>query len=459
MHRPGLRPSRWTLGLIFTGVPLALIGQDPSPAPAPAPQASSALDEALDSLDRASATAPPSRDLASYQTGTLNFRLLDISLDVLAAAGTSSERDESLESLQGGGHDPRKRGVTLQNVELSLQGAVDPYFTLETHLIYFIDPLENESEFELEEAFITTSRLPFDLHEHGLEVELGYFFTEFGRINPRHPHAWEWLDQPIINTRLFGPDGMRGGGARIGWLTPLPWFSEVHLGIQNANGETMSSFLANDEFFEERPIGGRPFEDREVRSLGDLVYLARWDHGWDFSDQLSAKLGISGLAGPNATGSGGRTWIYGADCVVKWRRLQNERGWPFVIWQSEIARRDYLADDFDDGTVALDDSHLEDWGFYSQLLWGFIRDWGAGIRYEFADGSGESVEDFDARSADPFRNQRHRVSPLLLWQATEFSRLRMQYNWDHAPHLTADQAHSIWFGFEALIGRHPAHTY
>ena len=214
------------------------------------------------------------------------LRLMDISMDALFAAGSSTEDDEALQTLQGGGHDPRKRGFTVQNIELSLMGAVDPYLTGEAHLIFFLDPLSGETEVELEEIFLTTQSLP-----HGLQLEAGHFFTEFGRLNPRHPHQWHWQDQPVINTRLFGPDGMRGPGFRLGWLTPLPWFSEVHLGAQNANGETMASFLASDELFEERPIGGRPFVDRGARTLKDLVYLARLDNSWDLTDEVTALTG------------------------------------------------------------------------------------------------------------------------------------------------------------------------
>jgi hypothetical protein len=152
------------------------------------------------------------------RAGGGRLRLLDLSLDALVAAGASTEDDESLQTLQGGGHDPRKRGFTVQNVELSLSGAVDPYLTGEAHVIFFLDPLSGETQVELEEAFLTTTSLP-----HGLQLEAGHFFTEFGRLNPRHPHAWHWQDQPVISTRLFGPDGMRGPGFRLGWLMPLPW--------------------------------------------------------------------------------------------------------------------------------------------------------------------------------------------------------------------------------------------
>lgn len=382
------------------------------------------------------------------------LRLIDISLDALFAAGGSSEGDETLQNLQGGGHDPRKRGFTVQNIELSLSGAVDPYLTGEAHIIYFLDPLTGETRIELEETFMTTTSLPY-----GLQIEAGHFFTEFGRINPQHPHKWHWQDQPVINTRLFGPDGMRGPGFRIGWLMPLPWFSELHIGTQNANGETMSSFLANEEFFEERAIGGRPFVNREVKSLKDMAYLIRMDNSFDPSENVTANIGLSGLYGPNATGSQGETFIYGADFVVKWRPEGGARGWPFLIWETEVVKRDYKAaaffDDFDPGNN-LPEETLNDRGLYTQILYGFQTGWAAGLRYEYATGSGESV---GGRENDPFRDDRRRISPLLTWMSTEFSRVRAQYNFDRADHLPDKEAHSVWLGVEFMYGAHAAHSF
>jgi len=407
----------------------------------------------------------------SRQVGRANFQLLDLSLDTLFAAGFSSANDDELEVLQGGGHDPRQRGFTLQQVELSLLGAVDPYMTGEAHLVYFLDT-EGESQFEIEEAFLTTQMLPLHLEEMGVQVQAGAFFTEFGRINPQHPHAWDWQDQPVILSRLFGEDGMRGPGVRLSWLTPLPWYSELHFGMQNAKGETMVSFLANDEVFEERPIAGRPFADTRVTGLGDFVYLTRWVNGFDVSDSVSAQVGASALFGPNATGSDGSTIIAGGDLVVKWRPLQTDRGWPFVTWQTEFLYRDYRADDFFgcvdgeeecDAPVFVDGSDVDDYGLYTQLLWGFRRGWAAGVRYEYASGSGQDFDaeglDFVSHNRDGFRDTRHRVSPLLVFQPSEFSRLRLQYNYDHVQHLSDESVHSAWAGVEFMFGAHSAHSY
>ena len=448
--------------------------QDARAARDAAEQAGSRASAAPDVAARGGDAPEASGDaLLSRRVGRANLQLLDLSLDVLTAAGWSDADDDELADLQGGGHDPNQRGFTLQQVELSFLGAVDPYFTGEAHLIYFLDA-EGESNFEIEEASATTTRLPFGLERRGLQLELGQFFTEFGRLNPRHPHQWDWQDQPIVNTRFFGGDGMRGPGFRAGWLTPLPWFSEIHVGLQNAKGETMPSFLASDEVFEERAIGGRPFASSGVRSSDDLVHLARWVNGFDLSDEVSTQIGVSGLWGPNATGSGGSTHVYGADVVLKWQPIPSDAGWPFLQLEAEAMYRRYGADDFfgclgEEGEceagempISLEDDVLRDWGGYAQLLWGFHRRWAAGLRGEYASGQGAN---FDAETAafvdrdeDPFRATRWRVSPLLVFQATEFSRLRLQYNYDDARHLSSN-AHSVWAGFEFSFGAHAAHAY
>ena len=461
--------ERLDAGQKATGAPARAVSPTRPGPPTEAPQSpQDALDAAIADIEKSAApaaAATPS-DLWSRQIGAARLRLIDISLDVLAAAGGSTVDDDVLQDLQGGAHDPRKNGFTLQQAELGFAGAVDPYFRAETYIVYSLDPIEGESVVEIEEAFATTQSLPW-----GLELEAGHFFTEFGRINPRHPHQWEWQDQPVVNTRLFGGDGMRAPGARIGWLTPLPWFSELHYGIQNANGETMVSFLANDEVFEERAIGGRPFTDRDVDGIGDLVHLARWDNSWDLTPQTAVKVGLSGLYGPNPTGEDAETWIYGADFVAKWRGARSLRGWPFLLLQAEIMRRDYEAAGFtfeaepddpaDDVAVAGDTLH--DWGLYTQALYGFDLGWAAGLRFDWADGDGAGFDPETAelvgRGDDPFRDRRWRLSPLLAWYPTEFSRLRLQYNYDDADHLDDGHAHSMWLGLEVLFGAHPAHKF
>ena len=465
-------------------------------------QVDSPLDQALNELGVPDFEPEPDRRALWSQPlgGNTQLRLIDISADVLFFAGGSSERDAAISTLQGGGHDPKQRGFTLGQAEFSLSGAVDPYFTGEAHILTSVNPSTGETALELEEAFLTSSALPY-----GLQLEVGHFLTEFGLINPQHPHFWDWIDQPVVNSRMFGGDGMRQAGFRASWLPPTPWFSEFHFGMQNAGGVTMASFLggelahahgggnghgggdehghagedeqadehadehghAGEDAHAEEPTGGiqgdgiagRPIVAQDVRGFGDFLYLTRWENSFDFTDDVTAVFGLSGLYGPNSTGRDADTWLYGLDMKWRWQPAGNF-GYPFLTWQTEIMKRDYHAARYTQETetgdfASLPGRTLKDWGLYTQLLYGFQTRWAAGLRYEYAGGSGQSI---GGRKNDPFRDDRHRLSPLLVWRPSEFSRIRLQYNYDMASHLKND-AHTIWLGFEWLYGAHAAHNF
>lgn len=409
------------------------------------------------------------------------IRLVDTSVDVLIAGGTSSEDNEVIEELQGGGHDPKRRGFTLQQAEVSFAGVVDPYFSGEAHIVFLEDAVE------LEEAFLTSTALP-----GGLQLKAGYFLTEFGRINPSHPHSWAWIDQPLIASRLLGEDGLRASGLRLGWLLPAPWYSQLLLGVQNADNETAISFLGEGHYHGEEEgeaghehadeaeheeeheaeeehahelgveetIGGQPSVGRDISGLDDYLYLVRWENSGDLSDQVTALLGFSALYGPNSTGEDGETLIYGADLFLKWRPAGARGGYPFVSWQTEVMKRDFDADaasiPHEDHAHDFAAASLEDWGFYSQLLWGFAPRWEAGLRYEYATGNDVGVEE---RDHDAARCDRVRISPLVAYRPSEFSRVRLQYNYDDADFLDDGEAHTVWAGLEVLFGTHPAHRY
>ena len=119
----------------------------------------------------------------------------------------------------------------------------------------------------------------------------------------------------------------------------------------------------------------------------------------------------------------------------------------------------------DEVFVNLASDTLEDWGLYSQVLWGFVRGWAAGVRFEYGDALAGRNFDLDSLSfvspdTDPYRDRRLRVSPLLTFHPSEFSRLRLQYNYDRLRHLeNGKDVHGVWAGVEFLFGQHPAHHF
>lgn len=408
---------------------------------------------------------------------------VDVSLSGLFAAGGSTA-DDIEGGTQLGGHDPNQRGFTVQNVELTLSGAIDPYLRGQANVVLQIDS-GGESLLELEEAFAETTSLPANL-----QVKAGQFFTEFGRLNSQHPHSWAFVDQPLINGRFLGGDGLRNPGARISWLLPTPFYSELFLAIQNSHGETAASFRSGGQSHggeeeEGLPFGYRhPDNDRGVKGFSDLLFTPRLMASFDLTDSQTLVVGASGAFGPNSSGAGGdtTTQIYGVDVYWKWKPANAHGGFPFVSFQAEGMLRRYelgmfnwdengdgLVDEgevVDSGTglpAMLAAETVTDWGFYSQLLYGFRKGWVAGIRFDYLTGETADYErlgltlDGDALGRDPLRAERWRISPNLTWYPTEFSKVRLQYNYDDRRSLGVD--HSLWLQFEFLLGAHAAHKF
>lgn len=267
-----------------------------------------------------------------------------------------------------------------------------------------------------------------------------------------HPHAWDFVDAPLINGTLLGPDGLRGVGAQVAWVLPTPFYSQALLAMQNGQGGTGYSFRNPGE---DGTFYDRPTIDRRTNGISDLVFTPRLETSVDLTSTQTILTGISAAFGPNDTGADARTQIYGADLFYKWKPANAEGGWPFVKWQSEVIYRRFeagrgLAEAF---PVA---ETFHDWGAYSQVIWGFHKGWAAGLRGDFVSNDDSPV------TTDPMRRSRSRISSDLSWYPSEFSKLRLQYNHDFLRStdlLPQADEDSFFLMYEISLGAHGAHKY
>ncbi len=414
---------------MFAG-PRLVAAQNPTPAP-PAQGSPSPTAEPTPTAPDAGSPAPVPAP-APVVTGAAGKNFLNLSLDALIAGGASTASD--VPALQTGGHDPSQRGFTVQNVEAVFDGAVDPYFRGQANVVLQITP-QGETIVELEEVYATTSSLP-----KGLQVKAGHFFTEFGRLNPQHPHSWDFVDQPLVNGRIFGPDGLRSTGVRVSWLMPTSFYSEAFIALQNSQGETARSFrgVPGDTLF------GREIHEREVRSLTDMLIVPRYAVSFDLSDTQTLLLGASGAFGPNGTGESARTRVLGGDAYWKWKPTNAFRGFPFVKVQAEWMQRRV-------STGAERAETFRDWGSYLQINYGYKAGHVLALRVDRV--AGDTGDPRDAALTP-----RWRVSPTFTWFPTEFSKLRLQYNFDHRDAFARND-HSVWLQLEFLLGAHAAHKF
>lgn len=421
---------------------------------------------------------------------------INLSFDGLFTAGTSTADD--IGELQPGGHDPKQRGFTVQNLETVFEGKIDPYLRGQANIVLQIDP-GGETIIEAEEAYLETMSLPWNM-----QIKAGQYFTEFGRLNPSHPHSWDFVDQPLVNNRFLGPDGIRNPGARLSWLTPTPFYSEFFLGMQNSQGETATSFRSagGHSHGGEEEEGALPFayrhpdNDRGVHGFDDMLFAPRYAVSFDVTESQTVLMGASALFGPNSSGQSGDTdtQIYGMDFKWKWKSPNHNGGFPFVSWQTEVMLRKFRVGAFDwdeEGNLGDGDDNtfpdegvlvnsatglpavlgretLTDYGFYSQFSYGFKKGWVAGLRFDYLNGDRGDYEKLqliladnagggEAAGLDPQRLRRWRISPNMTWYPSEFSKIRLQYNYDDRQKLGVD--HSVWLQFEFLLGSHSAHKF
>ncbi|WP_225412970.1 zinc-regulated TonB-dependent outer membrane receptor [Stigmatella hybrida] len=368
----------------------------------------------------ASSGAAPGGNAPLPVPRALSNAWLDMSfiLDVALAGFTDKE------PLQGGGHDPSTNGFTLQQLELSIGSVVDPYFRFNGNIVF------SQFGVEIEEAYASTLDLPANL-----QVRAGQFLTRFGRINNTHPHAWDFVDQPFVLSRVFGGEGNRGLGLELSWLAPLPWYVEVLGSVTDANGaSTARSFFGATQ--------------SRVVSPFDFQFTGALKQFFPVSDALSVLWGLSAVTGPNATGHRNRSDVFGTDLYVKYREVQGNDPTVLALQAEVLYRRRQVPEDL-----------LGDWGGYAQFHWRFAQRWATNARYEF----GTAARGQDGQvAADPLDPEwdatRQRISANLTFWPTEFSRLRLQAATDRAG-WRDEPGYSAFLAFEVVMGTHGAHAF
>ncbi len=417
----------FSLGLLLsqTGIASEPVPQDTIPAPTTGAETATpksadqlanrvkALEEMVELMSSLQSAAPAApAPVAAAPAARPEASNLDIALILDAAAAWFSQ-----EALQTGAHDPSDTGFHLQQLEMCLGENVDHLFELKANLVF------STFGVEVEEAYGRTLSLP-----GGFQLKAGQFLTPMGRLNLTHPHTWSFVDQPLVNGTFLGSEGSRGSGVEVSWLSPLPWFADIVLSATEAAGECCArSFMSGD--------------DLGIRTPLDLVYTLGLRQFFELSDDVGLAWGLTTQQGPNSTGNGNRTEIYGTDLYLRWRPAAATSRMA-LSWTFEgMMRRRQIP-----GGLRVD------LGGYTQLVWNLNPSWEMGARYGYV--SGSEGDDLIPEATE----DRHRVSGQVTYRPSHFSRLRMQGSMDQP--LYRDEP--IWVGMlavEFLVGAHGAHSY
>lgn len=336
-------------------------------------------------------------------------------------------------------NDPENTGVNMQEIEVGFQSVVDPYFRFDSFFSFRTEGVE------LEEAYATTLfSLPLNS-----QFRIGRARAKFGRINQLHRHNQNFVTLPIVAAEFLG-EHLNPTSIEANFLVPVPWYMELSASGGSPDVETPT--------FQRSP---------DANNVGNLLYIFHMANFFEVSDSLGVSLGASFATGSNASGPDERSNLYGVDFFAKYRPLR-DNPYQEVSVQSEFMWRQ----------AETPEEELEDYGFYAEGIYRFAKRWNTGVRFDLTDTNtpiqeedeGDGVELVQAVPSSVIRQDEeeeedtlgllgraYRISPMLTFSPSEFSRIKLEY--DYLNQNYGPNQHAVFLQFLYAIGTHGAHPY
>jgi len=337
----------------------------------------------------------------------------------------------------------------LRSAELGLSASVDPFARAWAIINGSSDG------FELEEAAIATTSLPYNLGLQG-----GRFFADFGRLSKFHDHDLPFVNRPVVLDEYVGGES-QADGVQGSWLVPIGQYLTLTGGMYNkigADNERVSNLTS--------------------RQLSDFTYLGRAATFFSLTDANSVDLGLSFAGTPRvAEDLGEPRYLGDLDLTYRWIPLASS-GYRGFIWGTEVLvnSENRPVGGFPDDTAVADEARLataldapiaspgvsrtpyrlsalaqQDTtaplvfqrknavGLYSYAEYRFSRQLFAGFLFDWAE------------SIDPGVGDTIAYSPYLTLWASEFQRFRLEYTRFEAP---GDHENQFFLQWTVIIGSH-----
>ena len=331
-------------------------------------------------------------------------------------------------------------GFNIGESELTMSANIDDKFYAQATIAFGND--NGETQTEVEEAYIQSTAL-----SHGLTAKLGRYYSALGYINEQHPHAWDFADLPLAYSALLGGN-LKNEGMQLNWLLPTDHYWEM--GIEMGNG---GHFPAAGNH------NGLSSQTAFITSGGDIGISHSWQAGLSWWHGKSRE----SLVNNSPWLFSGDTYLNALDVVYKWAPMGNNKEENFKFQFEYLRSRD-------SGTLSSDGDQPQPYtaqrqGWYAQAIWQFRPLWRTGLRYDRVHAAGQNGESWpEETNLTSSGHHFSRVSAMLEWIPSEFSRLRLQYNdaisgGYHLPGQTPFEDSKWTFQYTVSMGSHGAHQY
>jgi hypothetical protein len=341
------------------------------------------------------------------------------------------------------------RGASLGESELFISANIDPRFR--GALMVALTP---ENEVEVEEAFFETLSLG-----KGATIKGGRFFSGIGYWNSVHRHAWDFTDEALVQRAFLGKN-YGDDGLQLRWVAPLPVF--VQLGAEIGRGK---EFAGTGEV--ERNTNGKSSEAFFAKVGSDIGVSNSWQLGASHLRQRTTNEGVPMFDYDDLTGLvnvfAGRQRVTGADFVFKWAPDGNPKYRNFRFVTEYYQRK--LDGDFTHDTAGIaltDPANAKQSGWFAQGAYQFMPYWRMGLRYDRLSAGTVNLNANAANLAVPDFNPT-RLTAMIDWSPSEFSRIRLQYARDRSRQDTATgetiSDNIVFLQYIYSLGAHGAHRF
>ena len=274
--------------------------------------------------------------------------------------------------------------------------------------------------FEVEEAAITTTSLPYNLALKG-----GRFFADFGRLSKIHDHDLPFVNRPKVLDEYVDGES-QADGVESSWLVPISHYLTLTAGAYNKIG-------ADNERV-----------DNEVpRDYSEFTYLGRAFTFLSLSDANSLDLGASGAFTPKVKeDDGAERSLAGLDLTYRYTPLE-QASYRGLTWGTELLYNDENRPvggfPATPSGAPLVFRRRGAFGLYSYVETRLTRRYIPGFLFEYVQDINEGIGDTLA------------YSPYLTVWASEFQRIRLQYTRLEAP---AQHDNQFFLQWTVILGSH-----
>jgi hypothetical protein len=311
--------------------------------------------------------------------------------------------------------DKEKANFEFRSGEIGISASVDPFVRGYAILN------GTQDSFEVEEAAIQTTSLPYNLGLKG-----GRFFSDFGRLSKFHDHDLPFVNRPTVLDQYVGGES-QADGFEGSWLVPIPHYLLLTAGAYNKIGGE------NDRVDNTIP-----------RNYSEFTYLGRAFTFLPITDSQSIDLGVTGAFTPRVKeDQGDMRTLSGVDLTYRYTPL-SQASYRGLVWGTEVLLNSEnrpvggFPEDQSD-TTPLVFQHRNAVGLYSYIEPRLTRRFYPGFLFQWVQDINPGI---DATTS---------YSPYLTVWASEFQRIRLQYTRLEAP---GQHDNEFFLQWTVILGSH-----